>query len=69
MYIAASVSLWLLRAWKIGDNDRKECERVQDQRASEKGDAESLEEKTMNTNVVDEWRSDAVSKWWRYGFV
>lgn len=37
-YIAASVSLYLVRAWKIGGNDHKERERTLEQRASEKGD-------------------------------
>jgi len=74
MYIAATVSLWLVRVWKMGDNVSKEGRKTAAQRVSEKGNGEDpLEQRgkglTAGAGLIDRWKSDSVSKWWRYGFV
>lgn len=74
MYIVATGSMWLVRAWKMGDNDRKERENTAVKMVSEKGDGESpseqVSEDSLNgVGIVNRWKSGSVSKWWRYGFV
>jgi len=73
MYIAAAVSLWLVRVWKMGDNDSKEGEKTAAQRVSEKGNEDPLEQRRKElmagAGLIDRWKSGSVSKWWRYGFV
>lgn len=74
MYIAAAVSLWLVRVWKMGDNDSKEREKTTVQIVTEKGIGEDPlgqrgKNSTAGAGLMDRWKSGSVSKWWRYGFV
>ncbi|KAI5800068.1 major facilitator superfamily domain-containing protein [Geopyxis carbonaria] len=61
MYVAAAITMWLLRAWKLGENDRKLEE---ENRESGKGDGPPA---VAPSGFLDRWK--AGSKWWRYGWV
>ncbi|KAF8252306.1 MFS general substrate transporter [Wilcoxina mikolae CBS 423.85] len=67
MYIAATACMWLLRAWKVGDNDRKDLQKLQGQDQSKP--EEFAEEQAMKPKFMDRWRSGRVSAWLRYGVV
>jgi hypothetical protein len=67
MYIAAATCMWLLRAWKVGDNDRKELQKLQGWDLSKP--EEFAERQAIKPKVMDRWRSGRVSVWWRYGVV
>ncbi|KAI5818153.1 major facilitator superfamily domain-containing protein [Pyronema omphalodes] len=72
MYLAAAGCVYLLRAWKIGDNDRKEKEE-EEKREAARGDKEDFQAPTEvqqeKTRPFEKWRGKDVSRWFRYGVV
>ena len=61
MYMVAFGFLWMLRAWKIGDWDRKMLETSAETESVVSRDAAQVE---RNGSVLQRWR--AANKWWRY---
>lgn len=66
MFLAAAVMMWLLRAWKLGDIDRKMMESSQDTAMDEKTAMEISGERGWR-KVKGKWARG--SRWWRYDYV
>ena len=66
MYLVASVSMLLVRAWKLGDLDRTVNEMEQRQR--ERGVKPDVEPRG-SLDWWGEWGSSDTSRWIRYAFV
>lgn len=70
MFIAASMCMWLLRAWKLEANDLEEQAMLgSDGELQRKSKSEYSEKAAMPLSAMDKWKSRDVSKWVRFGIV
>lgn len=69
MYVAASICMWLLRAWKLGENDRKEEERAGSSEKMKGFEKETGRVEGPAQGIMERWRNPTVSRWVRFARV